>query len=160
MVLQPGAVAAGVGALRERTPLVTDVRMVAAGIHRPSLEALGVSLHCFIDGPEAVREAEARGTTRSLVAMETGGRHVIPKRSLSRQRADGAAGPVRGGSPWNGPPAPDCGNAGRLCAVMESKEEALALGVPVLAVRGRKGGSAVAAAAVNALLLLARERGR
>ena len=42
-------------------------------------------------------------------------------------------------------------------AVAESKEEALALGVPVLAVRGRKGGSAVAAAAVNALLLLAQE---
>lgn len=42
-------------------------------------------------------------------------------------------------------------------AVRESKEEALTLGVAVLTVRGRKGGSAVAAAAVNALLLLARE---
>jgi precorrin-8X/cobalt-precorrin-8 methylmutase len=43
--------------------------------------------------------------------------------------------------------------------VIESKEEALALPVPVVAVRGRRGGSAVAAAAVNALLLLAREEG-
>jgi precorrin-8X/cobalt-precorrin-8 methylmutase len=42
-------------------------------------------------------------------------------------------------------------------AVAESKERAMALDVPVIAVRGRKGGSAVAAAAVNALLLLARE---
>ena len=41
--------------------------------------------------------------------------------------------------------------------VVESKEEALALPVPVIAVRGRRGGSSVAAAAVNALLLLARE---
>ena len=41
--------------------------------------------------------------------------------------------------------------------VAQSKGEALALDVPVLAVRGRKGGSAMAAAAVNALLLLARE---
>ena len=41
--------------------------------------------------------------------------------------------------------------------VLESKEEAMALPVPVIAVRGRRGGSAVAAAAVNALLLLARE---
>jgi precorrin-8X/cobalt-precorrin-8 methylmutase len=45
-------------------------------------------------------------------------------------------------------------------AVAESKEEALRLDVPVLAVRGRKGGSAMAAAAVNALLLLAREAAR
>ena len=46
-----------------------------------------------------------------------------------------------------------------LVAVAESKDEALALSGPVLAVRGRKGGSAMAAAAVNALLLLAREEG-
>jgi precorrin-8X/cobalt-precorrin-8 methylmutase len=39
--------------------------------------------------------------------------------------------------------------------VLESKDDALALGVPVIAVRGRRGGSAVAAAAVNALLQLA-----
>jgi precorrin-8X/cobalt-precorrin-8 methylmutase len=41
--------------------------------------------------------------------------------------------------------------------VLESKEQALALDVPVVCVRGRKGGSAVTAAAVNALLHLARE---
>jgi precorrin-8X/cobalt-precorrin-8 methylmutase len=41
--------------------------------------------------------------------------------------------------------------------VIESKEEAMALPIPVIAVRGRRGGSAVAAAAVNALLVLARE---
>jgi precorrin-8X/cobalt-precorrin-8 methylmutase len=40
-------------------------------------------------------------------------------------------------------------------AVVESKEEAMALPVPVSAVRGRRGGSAMAAAAVNALLCLA-----
>src|SRR6516225_5023819 len=52
-----GAVAAGVRALREGAPIVSDVRMVAAGIHRPSLEALGVGLHCFIDDPEVGRRA-------------------------------------------------------------------------------------------------------
>ena len=70
VVFSPGAVAAGVRAIRERTPLVTDVRMVAAGIHRPSLEGLGVDLCCFIDDPAVRRNAEARGTTRSRCAME------------------------------------------------------------------------------------------
>src|SRR5262245_19041938 len=64
-----GAVAAGVAALREGVPLVTDVRMVAAGIQRPSLEALGVGLHCFIDDPDVRRLAQAVGTTRSCCAM-------------------------------------------------------------------------------------------
>ena len=45
-------------------------------------------------------------------------------------------------------------------AVEESKEQAFALDVPLIGVRGRKGGSAVAAAAVNALLLMAAEETR
>src|SRR5207245_8903829 len=40
-------------------------------------------------------------------------------------------------------------------AVVESKEQALTLDTPVVIVRGRKGGSAVATATVNALLLMA-----
>jgi precorrin-8X/cobalt-precorrin-8 methylmutase len=40
-------------------------------------------------------------------------------------------------------------------AVVESKEQALTLDTPVITVRGRKGGSAVATATVNALLLMA-----
>jgi precorrin-8X/cobalt-precorrin-8 methylmutase len=157
VVFSDGAVAAGVAALRQGTPIVTDVRMVAAGIHRPSLEALGVALHCFIDDVEVVRLAETRGTTRSWCALE---------KAIS---SVGEAIYVFG----NAPTALLALCSGVRCsgvrprlvvampvgfvAVSESKEQALGLGVPVMAVRGRKGGSAVAAAAVNALLLLARE---
>src|SRR5436305_652159 len=56
----PGAVAAGAAALREGTPLVTDVRMVAAGIQQPLLEALRIRLHCHIDDPEVRQLAESR----------------------------------------------------------------------------------------------------
>jgi precorrin-8X/cobalt-precorrin-8 methylmutase len=42
-------------------------------------------------------------------------------------------------------------------SVVESKEEALTLDVPVITMHGRKGGSAVAAATINALLLLAQQ---
>jgi precorrin-8X/cobalt-precorrin-8 methylmutase len=152
-----GAVAAGAAALRERTTIVTDVRMVAAGLHRPSLEALGIGLHCFIDDPEVHRLARAKETTRSWCAME---------KAISMV---GEAIYVVG----NGPTAllALCAAVRRgevrprlivavpvgFVAVAASKEEALALDVPVLAVRGRKGGSAIAAAAINALLLLARE---
>src|SRR5436189_5881735 len=60
----PGAILAGVKALREESPLVTDVRMVAAGVQQPLLAALGVELHCFIDDPEVRQAAESRGMTR------------------------------------------------------------------------------------------------
>jgi precorrin-8X/cobalt-precorrin-8 methylmutase len=155
-----GAVTAGVDALRGKGPIVTDVRMVAAGLHRPSLEALGVGLHCFIDDADLARLAETAGTTRSACAMD---------RAVA---AVGAAVYVVGNAPTallalcaavrRGAVRPRLVVAMPVgfVAVAESKEEALALGVPVLAVRGRKGGSAVAAAAVNALLLLAREGAR
>ncbi len=158
VVFAPGAVAAGVEALRSGVPIVTDVRMVAAGVHRPSMEALGVGLHCHIDDAEIARQAEASGTTRSACAMGRAiaavgaavyvvGNAPTALRALSAAVRDGAVRPRLVIAMPVG-----------FVAVTESKEEALALGVPVLSVRGRKGGSAVAAAAVNALLLLAREK--
>jgi precorrin-8X/cobalt-precorrin-8 methylmutase len=156
VVFTPGAVAAGVRALREGSPLVTDVRMVAAGIHQPSLAALGVGLHCFIEDEDVRRTAEGRGTTRSWCAMEKaigslGDAVYVVGNAPTALLALCAA--VRRGAVR---PRLVVAMPVGFVAVAESKEEALALGVPVLAVRGRKGGSAVAAAAVNALLHLAR----
>ena len=155
----PGAVAAGVRAFREGVPIVTDVRMVAAGIQAPLREALGVGLHCFLDAPELSGEAEARGLTRCARAMG----HAVATlpdavyvvgnapTALSALCAAVRAGTAR--------PRLAIAMPVGFVGVIESKEEALALATPVMAVRGRRGGSAVAAAAVNALLVLAREGG-
>jgi precorrin-8X/cobalt-precorrin-8 methylmutase len=157
VVFRARPAAAGVQALREGTPIVTDIRMVAVGIHQPSREALGVGLHCFIDEPEVIRSAAVNGTTRSWCAMQKAVSAVgeavyvvgsAPTALLALCEA------VRGGAVR---PRLVVAMPVGFVAVAQSKDEALALGVPVIAVRGRKGGSAVAAAAVNALLLLARE---
>jgi precorrin-8X/cobalt-precorrin-8 methylmutase len=157
VVFTPSAALAGMRALRDGTPLVTDGRMAAAGIDARAREALGVELHCALDDPEAERLAREQGGTRSRWAME---------RALA---ANPDAVYVIGSAPTallalcaavrRGQARPRLVVAVPVgfVAVAESKEEALALGLPVLAVRGRRGGSAVAAAAVNALLHLARE---
>jgi precorrin-8X/cobalt-precorrin-8 methylmutase len=67
---QQDAVCAGVRALQAGLPLVTDVRMVASGIRQPALQALGVTLHCFIDAPDVARLAQETGRTRSFCAMQ------------------------------------------------------------------------------------------
>jgi precorrin-8X/cobalt-precorrin-8 methylmutase len=157
VAFSPGAVAAGVQALREGTAVVTDVRMTAAGLHRPSLATLGIWLHCFIDDPVVRQSAEARGETRSRGAMEKAIAEVgeaIYVVGNAPTALLGLCEAVRRGAVW---PRLVVAMPVGFVSVAESKVEALALGVPVLAVRGRKGGSAVAAAAVNALLLLARE---
>ena len=148
------AVAAGIAALQEGVPLVTDVRMVAAGIQGPLREALGVEMHCFLDTADETNRTEM---TRCARAM----RHAVeslPKAIYVVGNAPTAlsvlCAAVRTGTAR---PRLVIAMPVGFVGVVESKEEALALPIPVIAVRGRRGGSAVAAAAVNALLLLAQE---
>lgn len=151
------AVAAGVQALRQGAPLVTDVRMVAAGLNKTALGTLGVQVHSFIDDPDVERRASDEGRTRSACAME--------KAMATLNRAVY----VIGNAPTallalcdgirRGAVQPDLVIAAPVgfVAVEESKKQALALDVPLIGVHGRKGGSAIAAAAANALLLMAEE---
>jgi precorrin-8X/cobalt-precorrin-8 methylmutase len=150
-----GAVAAGVAALRAGLPIVTDVTMVAAGLNRESLERLGVQVVCLINDPEVRELAAARGQTRSYCSMERACREI------------GEAVYVIGNAPTALLALCDAvrkhGLHPRLVvampvgfvSVVESKQQACELDIPVITVEGRKGGSAVSAAAVNALALLA-----
>jgi len=154
---QRDAAYAGVRALRTGLPIVTDVRMVASGIRKPALQALGVTLHCFIDAPDVARLAQETGRTRSFCAMQKAVAEV------------GTAVYVIGNAPTALLALCTCVQQGLVTpalvvampvgfvSVVESKEQALTLVCPVITVRGRKGGSAVAAATVNALLLIAQQ---
>ena len=151
------AVVAGVQALRQGTPLVTDVRMVASGLNKTILENLHVTVHCFIDDPQVEQQARKEGRTRSACAMEKAIATV--KRAVY----------VVGNAPTALIALCDAVHRGEVqpplvvaapvgfVAVEESKEQAFALDVPLIGVRGRKGGSGIAAATVNALLLMAME---
>jgi len=151
------AVAAGLQALRQGTALVTDVRMVASGLNKSVLEKLHVAVHCFIDDPQVEQQARGQGRTRSACAMEKAIATV--KRAIY----------VVGNAPTALLALCDAVRRGMVqpslviaapvgfVAVEESKEQAFALDVPTIGVRGRKGGSGIAAAAVNALLLMAAE---
>lgn len=151
------AARAGIQALQEGIPIVSDVRMVAVGIHKPALTQLGVALHCFIDAPEVQRLAPAQGRTRSYCAMQKAVAEV------------GTAIYVIGNAPTALLALCDSVRQGLVrprlvvampvgfVSVVESKECALSLDVPVITIHGRKGGSAVATATINALLLLAQQ---
>jgi precorrin-8X/cobalt-precorrin-8 methylmutase len=152
-----GAAQAAVQALRDGTPMVSDVQMVVAGIRKPALAALGVSLHCFIDAPDVAQQAQATHNTRSFHAMQKAMAEV------------GSGIYVIGNAPTALLALCDGVKQGRITprlviampvgfvSVVESKEQALALEVPVITIRGRKGGSAVTTATVNALLILAQQ---
>ncbi|HEU4329055.1 MAG TPA: precorrin-8X methylmutase [Roseiflexaceae bacterium] len=153
----PGAVEAGVAALRAGGPVVTDVRMVQVGIGAARLAALGGAVHCFVADAETRATAEAAGITRSAAGI---------RRAAERGLLGGAVVAV-----GNAPTALD--ELLRLAAAgvrpalvvgvpvgfvntVESKQALMAqTGLPWIATAGRKGGSPVAVAVVNALLRLA-----
>ena len=148
----PGAVAAGVKALRAGTPIITDTNMALAGISKPALAKLGCKAVCFMADPDVAAAARAAGTTRAVASMD---------------KACGIEGPLIvavGNAPTALLRLAELMDAGKIAPalvvgvpvgfvnVVEAKEELLARRVPAIVARGRKGGSTVAAAIMNALL--------
>lgn len=157
--VHPSAASAGVAALRAGAAVVVDVSMVAAGLPREALRRLGCPLVVAIDEPAAAPLAREAGITRSaaafrLLAPRLGGAVVAignaPTALLELlDRLDA-------GSP---PPAVIVGVPVGLVAAAESKDELTHRGVPYATVLGSRGGSPLAAAALNALVELASRAG-
>ena len=153
--IHPDAVAAGMRALRRGRPIVVDVRMVETGLNRRMIAQLGCPVHCGIDLPEAATEARLLGLPRAVVAM----------RRLSAEMEDGIV--VIGNAPTALLSLLDLIDAGQVrpalivgvpvgfVAAAEAKAELAARAVPFITIEGTRGGSALAAATVNALLQLA-----
>ncbi len=152
LVFSPGAVAAGLEALRGGCDIVTDTEMARAGINKKILARLGGTAHCFMSGEDVAAEAKARGITRAAVSMERAAELKKPcvfaignaPTALLALRELIDAGRAR--------PALVVGVPVGFVNVVESKERILETSVPHIVARGRKGGSGVAAAVCNALL--------
>ena len=152
LVFSPGAVEIALKALRNGVTIVTDTSMAAAGINKRSAAALGVEVRCFIADPDVAAEAKRRGITRSAVCMERAaalGRPVIAAvgnapTALMRIKELAEEGRFR--------PELVIGVPVGFVNVVEAKEMILGTDIPHIVARGRKGGSNIAAAIVNALL--------
>ncbi len=150
LVLDEPALQGGVDALRRDAPVVTDVGMVAAGI--TARETL-----CFVSDPRAGKLSEGLGITRSAAGFWLAAEKV----------GDGAVWVV-GNAPtalfWlletDICPALVIGLPVGFVGAAESKEALLDSDLPGVANRGPKGGSAVAAAALNALIYYEEEDAR
>jgi precorrin-8X/cobalt-precorrin-8 methylmutase len=148
----PGLVASARAALRGGAPILCDAEMVAHGVTRARLPANN-DVMCTLRDTCVPELAAKLGTTRSAAALE-----------LWRDRLEGSLVAI-GNAPTAlfrllemldegaGRPAAILGIPVGFVGAAESKEALAAnrSGIPYLIVRGRVGGSAMAAAAVNAL---------
>ncbi len=148
----PNAVAQAHELLQNGACIVTDTRMAMAGINRSTLAALGGEVYNFISDKDVAEEAARTGCTRSAAAMSKAARLDRPTifaignapTALLRLHELMQTTDFR--------PAFIIGVPVGFVNVVQAKELILADPVPSIIARGRKGGSNVAAAIVNALM--------
>lgn len=149
----PGAIEAGIKAVRAGRDIITDVRMVEAGITPGRLAQFGSKVRCFVSDADVAAGAKRDNTTRTAAAMKKAASHMAggivaignaptALTELIRLIKDGAA-----------PPALIVGVPVGFVGAVEAKEELSRAGVEHITTRGRKGGSTVAVAIVNALII-------
>ncbi|ACL19359.1 precorrin-8X methylmutase /cobalt-precorrin 8 methylmutase [Desulfitobacterium sp. LBE] len=158
--IHPQGIEAGLKALQQGAPVITDVEMVRAGIAKKQLAQLGGVAECFLSDPRVADQAAEWGITRSMAALR-----------LNKERLKGAIVAI-----GNAPTA--------LLEVLELAQDpetrpALVVGIPVgfvgareskdllwdehqelpsITILGNRGGSPLAATCVNALIYLAVNR--
>lgn len=151
--ISPGAIATGVAALQDGTPIVVDVGMVRQGCQGMVKRTFDNPLWTAVDLVAAAAPGHTRTATGLLKAWDNwpaaiyviGNAPTALQALCDRIEAANSAPPLIIGVPVG------------FVGVLEAKSRLANLSVPQISVEGRKGGSTVAAAIVNALLVLAWE---
>ena len=158
ILFHPQAITAGITAIRNGCTIFTDTEMARAGIPVRRTEPFGSSTQCLLNRPDVIKKAKESGSTRAQAAMDA----AAPEIGGSIMAIGNAPTALirlmqhleKGGTP----PALIVGMPVGFVNAAESKEILLAQStVPYITIRGRKGGSPLAAATVNALAILASE---
>ncbi len=160
MFIAKGAVDSGIAALKAGCGIVTDTTMIISGMSKERLKQFGVLVSCFVADPQVAKDAKAQLITRSIVAMRKGARD--PKNGIF----------VIGNAPTalyelirlireeRVRPKLIVALPVGFVGAAESKEALKELArefpdLPFITNTGRKGGSNVAAAVMNAILIQA-----
>lgn len=153
--VHPQAIDAAIAALKRGVDIYTDVEMVRTGINKKKLASFGGTVHCLVADPDVAARAKAEGITRSMVAMRTFGKDMDGSIVAIGNAPTALFEVLRMVREERIRPACIVGIPVGFVGAAESKAELAENGiVPYITVEGTKGGSPIAAAAVNALMYL------
>lgn len=159
MVFHPRAVQAGIEAIRSGKIVVADVQMIQAGISKPRIEKFGGEIKVYISDPDVIAEAKRLNTTRAIIATRKavkeaeGGIFAIGNAPTALLEL------IRLVKTGEAKPGLIVGMPVGFVSAAESKEELAKLDVPFITNLGRKGGSPVTVAAINAISIMAERMG-
>lgn len=151
--IKEGAIEEAKKLFKKGTKIYTDTNMALSGINKKALKDLNSTVQCFVAREDIAQIAKDRGITRSMAAVEKAteegieffvfGNAPTALYKLMELMKEGKANPKF----IIGVPVGFVGAA-------ESKKELEKLDVPFITIKGRKGGSNVAASIVNALMYM------
>lgn len=149
----PLALTSGIAALRAGKPVITDVRMVEAGISKDRLGPLGGRVYCFSSDADVIERAMSTGATRAALSMEKAAPYIQGAVVAIGNAPTALNALLRLYREKNIRPALVVGVPVGFVGAEESKEGLMRSGLEHITTAGRKGGSTVAVAIVNALLI-------
>ncbi|UFS71791.1 precorrin-8X methylmutase [Geomonas sp. RF6] len=163
MCISANAIDSAIAALKDGKGIVSDTTMILAGLSKARLAPFGSSTSCFVADPEVARAAKEQGITRSIMAMRKGAADPANGIFLIGNAPTALFELIRLVREEGVRPSLVVGLPVGFVGAAESKEALLELSrdfpeLPFITNRGRKGGSNVAAAVMNALLILAHGR--
>lgn len=154
LVFSDNVLEIAVNAIHSGALFVTDTNMAKAGINKPALNRFCCSAECFMSDEDVAKESLDRGTTRAVVSVEKAAKLNRPV-IYAVGNAPTALMKICEMHKYNQfNPVMVIGAPVGFVNVVQSKEMLLASGIPYIAALGRKGGSTVAAAIINALLYM------
>jgi precorrin-8X/cobalt-precorrin-8 methylmutase len=156
--LHPEAITSGVAAIRNGCVIVTDTNMARAGIRRRDLERFGGSVHCYMTDPRAAEIAARDGITRAKAAVGLAGKEIDGGIYVVGNAPTALLRLIELMDAGKASPALVVGLPVGFVNAAESKALLLEKEVPHITNAGRKGGSNVAAAVINALIIMAGEK--
>ena len=152
LAFSDGVMEKALSALKAGCTIVTDTQMAKAGINKTAASRLGCEICCFMSDPDVALAAQEKGCTRAAASMEKASKLPgmlifaignAPTALLKLKEL------INGG---NLRPALVIGVPVGFVNILEAKEAIMDTDVPYIVARGRKGGSNVAAAIINALM--------
>lgn len=160
LVFHPEAVASGIAAIRCGRSIVADVQMVQSGISKPRITKFGGDVHVYISDPDVSIEAKRLNTTRAIVSVRKAVAHNDGAIYAIGNAPTALLELIRLVKEGTAKPSLIVGVPVGFVSAAESKDELMKLDIPFITNRGRKGGSPVAVAIVNAISLMAEQSGR
>jgi precorrin-8X methylmutase len=153
--VHPEAIDCAIEALKNGAHIYTDVEMVRTGINKKKLTSFGGEVHCLVADADVAVRAKELGITRSMVAMRQFGKALDGSIVAIGNAPTALFEVLRMVREEGVRPACIVGIPVGFVGAAESKAELAENGiVPYITVEGTKGGSPIAAAAVNALMYL------